>query len=162
MTTTELVKDAKGDAVRLKKILVPTDFSESSLKALQYALRFGREFGGEITLLHAVEAMPGPSFPELPCDLGCEQDQRKYAEEQFREIKAAAGNRDAMTGTVRFGAAAYEILREAAESDVDLIVMGTHGHTGWKHFVLGSTAECVVRSAPCPVLVVREKEHDFI
>jgi len=63
---------------------------------------------------------------------------------------------------VRTGLAAFEIVEAAKELDVDLIVIATHGYTGWKHFCIGSTAERVVRAAPCPVLVVREKEHDFV
>jgi nucleotide-binding universal stress UspA family protein len=64
--------------------------------------------------------------------------------------------------TVRTGLAAFEIVEAAKELDVDLIVIATHGYTGWKHFAIGSTAERVVRAAPCPVLVVREKEHEFV
>lgn len=60
------------------------------------------------------------------------------------------------------GLAAHEIVEAAKELDVDLIVIATHGYTGWKHFAIGSTAKRVVRAAPCPVLVVREKEHDFL
>ena len=62
---------------------------------------------------------------------------------------------------VRAGIPSHEIVEVAKEMDVDLIVIATHGYTGWKHFCIGSTAERVVRAAPCPVLVVREKEHEF-
>jgi nucleotide-binding universal stress UspA family protein len=62
---------------------------------------------------------------------------------------------------VRAGLPSHEIVEAAKEMDVDLIVVATHGYTGWKHFCIGSTAERVVRAAPCPVLVVREKEHEF-
>ena len=62
----------------------------------------------------------------------------------------------------RRGLASHEIVEAAKDLDVDLIVMATDGYTGWKHFCIGSTAERVVRAAPCPVLVVREKEHEFI
>ena len=64
--------------------------------------------------------------------------------------------------TTREGMPAHEIVEAAKELDTDLIVIATHGFTGWKHFCIGSTAERVVRTAPCPVFVVREKEHDFI
>ena len=63
---------------------------------------------------------------------------------------------------VRAGQPYYEITTAAKELDVDLIVITTHGRTGLKHALLGSTAERVVRHAPCPVLTVREREHDFI
>ena len=64
--------------------------------------------------------------------------------------------------TIRTGVATHEIVEAAKELDVDLIVIATHGYTGWKHFAIGSTAAQVARAAPCPVLVVREKEHDFL
>ena len=62
---------------------------------------------------------------------------------------------------VRTGLPAQEIVEAAKQFDVDLIIIATHGYTGWKHFAIGSTAERVVRAAPCPVMVVREKEHEF-
>ena len=64
--------------------------------------------------------------------------------------------------TIRTGVATHEIVEAAKELDVDLIVIATHGYTGWKHFAIGSTAARVARAAPCPVFVVREKEHDFL
>jgi nucleotide-binding universal stress UspA family protein len=63
---------------------------------------------------------------------------------------------------VREGTPFYEIIRFAREGDVDLIVMGTHGHTGLTHVLLGSVTEKVVRKAPCPVLTVRHPEHEFV
>lgn len=62
---------------------------------------------------------------------------------------------------MRTGVPTHEIVEAAKELDVDLIVIATHGYTGWKHFAIGSTAERVARAAPCSVLVVREKEHEF-
>jgi nucleotide-binding universal stress UspA family protein len=63
---------------------------------------------------------------------------------------------------IRTGLAAHEIVEAARELDSDLIVIATHGYTGWKHFCIGSTTERVVRTAPCPVFVVREKQHELI
>jgi nucleotide-binding universal stress UspA family protein len=62
---------------------------------------------------------------------------------------------------VRTGLAAHEIVEAARELDSDLIVIATHGYTGWKHLCIGSTTERVVRTAPCPVFVVREKQHEL-
>jgi universal stress protein A len=67
-----------------------------------------------------------------------------------------------VNSSTRCGLAAFEIVEAAKELNVDLIVIATHGYTGWKHFAIGSTAERVVRAALCPVLVVREKEHEFV
>jgi nucleotide-binding universal stress UspA family protein len=63
---------------------------------------------------------------------------------------------------IRTGLAAHEIVEAARDLDSDLIVIATHGYTGWKHFCIGSTTERVVRTAPCPVFVVREKQHELI
>lgn len=63
---------------------------------------------------------------------------------------------------VREGTPFYEIVSFATETDVNLIVMGTHGHTGLAHVLLGSVTEKVVRKAPCPVLTVRHPEHEFV
>ena len=67
-----------------------------------------------------------------------------------------------ITSGIRRGVATHEIVQAAEELDVDLIIMATHGVRGWKHFGLGSTADRVARAAPCPVLVVREREREFI
>ena len=85
---------------------------------------------------------------------------KEFASALVNSVRAAgvAGARS----TLRTGVATHEIVEAAKELDVDLIVIATHGYTGWKHFAIGSTAERVARAAPCPVLVVREKEHDFL
>jgi len=67
-----------------------------------------------------------------------------------------------VSSLVRVGHAPNEITKAAKELDADLIIISTHGYTSWQHFCIGSTTERVVRSAPCPVLVVREKEHEFV
>jgi nucleotide-binding universal stress UspA family protein len=72
------------------------------------------------------------------------------------------GGAAAIKWSLRTGVAAHEIVTAAKELDADLIVIASHGLTGWKHFAIGSTADRVARAAPCPVLVVREKEHDFV
>jgi len=151
-------------AIQLKKILVPLDFSSPSQNALRYARRFAEQFGGEVTLLHVLEKIPVAAAPEMPPYFDFTEDQLAAAEKNLRALCAASrGNRSpAMSSTIRTGLAAHEIVEAAKEFDSDLIVIATHGYTGWKHFCIGSTAERVVRTAPCPVLVVREKEHEFI
>jgi nucleotide-binding universal stress UspA family protein len=74
---------------------------------------------------------------------------------------AALNHTQAMEKILRVGSPAREICEAAKESGADLLVLGSHGSTGWRYFCIGSTAEHVVRAAPCSVLVVREKEHDF-
>lgn len=155
---------AKSTVLQLKKILVPVDFSPLSKKAVQYALRLAQQFKAEMTLFHALEPEIPPSFEGM---MMTQVFSDSDAPGRQKELKALVGSVRS-SGAVRVGSmfrrglAAYEIVEAAKELDVDLIVIATHGYTGWKHFCIGSTAERVVRAAPCPVLVVREKEHEFI
>jgi nucleotide-binding universal stress UspA family protein len=150
--------------IAIRKILVPTDFSPASRKSLSYALRFAEGLNSEITLLHILE-------PEIPLTLAGRLAATAFSEEELADAeeglrglvdsaKSAGGS--GTRSILRTGVATHEIVEAAKELDVDLIVIATHGFTGWKHFAIGSTAERIARAAPCPVLVVREKEHDFI
>ena len=148
----------------IKKILVPVDFSSLSKKAFQYALRLAQQFKAELTLIHVLEPAVPPSFEGLQMAPPFREEDSSGAE---RDLRALIGSvRTAGVPKVkslfRRGFASHEIVDTAKDLDVDLIVIATHGYTGWKHFCIGSTAERVVRAAPCPVLVVREKEHEFI
>jgi universal stress protein A len=148
---------------RLKKILVPTDFSSASKNAFRYALRFAKEFGAELTVLYVAAPIPSPSFAAIPgAPLFSDYD-FSGAEKNLQSIVASAGNGAVKRPRwkVRAGIPSHEIVELAKDANFDLIVIATHGYTGWKHFCIGSTAERVVRAAPCPVLVVREKEHEF-
>ena len=150
--------------LHLKKILVPTDFSETSKKAVQYALRFAEQFGCEIALLYVVE----PATPMIGAPLGVEpfteKDEFSMAEKDLAVLAAESHTTGAhsVSSLVRVGHAPNEITKAAKDLDVDLIIIATHGYTSWRHFCIGSTTERVVRTAPCPVLVVREKEHEFV
>jgi nucleotide-binding universal stress UspA family protein len=150
--------------LHLKKILVPTDFSETSKKAVQYALRFAEQFGCEIALLYVVE----PATPMIGAPLAVEpftdKDEFSMAEKDLAVLAAESHTNGAhsVNSFVRIGHAPNEITKAAKDLDVDLIIIATHGYTSWRHLCIGSTAERVVRTAPCPVLVVREKEHEFV
>ena len=148
---------------RLKKILVPTDFSECSRKALQYALPFARQFGASITLLHVVQInYSGAEFAPVDYPL-LERQMLETGEKQLGELGRITLPEDVLGHTVvRLGRPALEIAETAKKEEIDLIIMSTHGRTGLKHVFLGSTAENVVRHAPCPVLTVREHEHEFV
>lgn len=151
------------EPVHLRQILVPVDFSPPSQKALKYALRFARLFGAQLTLLHVSEkvAVAGPR--DIPPRLDYSEEQIKGAGKNLSALIASskAAGSPKIESTIRTGLAAHQIVEAAKDLDVDLIVIATHGHTGWKRFCLGSTTEQVVRTAPCPVFVVREREHDF-
>jgi universal stress protein A len=151
--------------IAIKKILVPTDFSPASRKSFCYALRFAKGLGSKITLLHVVEPATSFNMAGLPPEpVGVVEKEFADAETGLHELvdeAEAAGVSDAKS-MLRAGVATHEIVEAAKDLDVDLIVIATHGYTGWKYFAIGSTAERVARAAPCPVLVVREKEHDFL
>ncbi len=147
----------------LKKILVPTDFSDESLKALRYALRLGAPFDAKIDLLHVVNTGcfgAGYAAVDLPAitEQVVEASKESLAELAEREI----GTAENIVREVRVGPTAQTIADVAREEEIDLIVVSTHGNTGLKRMLLGSNAENIVRHAPCPVLVVRERERDFI
>ena len=150
--------------LRLKKILVPTDFSETSKKAVQYALRFAEQFDCEIALLYVVEPVTPLVGAPLGVEVSTEKDEFSMAEKDLAALAAElhANGAHLVTSSVRVGHAPNEITKAAKDLDADLIIIATHGYTSWQHMCIGSTAERVVRAAPCPVLVVREKEHEFI
>ena len=152
-----------ASALRLKRILVPIDFSDCSKKALQYALPLAKEHQAAITLLYVVpaaysaEEYTGIGYAQLQASLkeGGEKELAKLAVDEVRgEI--------ATDSLVRVGSPAREIVETARELPADLVVISTHGRTGLRHVFLGSIAEHVVQRAPCPVLVVRERERECV
>ena len=156
--------DLVPQILHLKKILVPIDFSPMSKKAFQYAVRFAEQFGCEIVLLHVVEPMTAIAGTPLAVDIFAQPEEDTAAAKAELACLAATSrnHRHSFTSAVRTGHAPNEITKGAKELDVDLIMIGTHGYTSWRHLCIGSTAERVVRTAPCPVLVVREKEQEFV
>jgi nucleotide-binding universal stress UspA family protein len=151
--------------LHLKRILVPIDFSAMSKQAFQYALRFAEQFGGEIVLLHVVEPESVIAGAPPAIDIFAQpEDDTIAAEAELAALAAKPHTNGAhsVTSSVRIGHAPNEINKAAKELDIDLIVIATHGYTNCRHLCIGATAERVVRTAPCPVLVVREKEHEFI
>jgi nucleotide-binding universal stress UspA family protein len=152
--------------VNLKAILVPIDFSESSRKAMHYALSFARQFNAEVLLLHVIEFTPLTTpVPPLPIiqDETTRVTLRESAAKQLALWRDEINSQAAVRASMRDGVSAHaEIVNAATEGNIDLIILGTRGRTGLAHLLIGSTAERVVRHAPCPVLVVREREHDFV
>jgi nucleotide-binding universal stress UspA family protein len=147
--------------IHLKNILVPLDFSETSLKALQYAVPFAKQFGAKLTLVHVVEPLAFTPELAVPAPLGGEHLAAVQA--QLAEIRTKRIPEDLPVKTiVRHNFIFDGILEAARETSADLIITSTHGLTGLRHLLMGSTAENIVRRAPCPVLVVRECEHEFV
>jgi nucleotide-binding universal stress UspA family protein len=151
--------------IALKTILFPTDFSDFSLYALDYAASFARQYGAKLVLMHVVDVfLTDPAYfaPYVP-DRRMFVDFEKKSRERLEEIaktKVPAGI--PVEIVVKQGRAFVEIVREAREREVDLVVIATHGRTGLSHAMFGSTAEKVVRKAPCPVLSIRHPEHEFV
>jgi nucleotide-binding universal stress UspA family protein len=165
MPTKKISSARRGSALlNIKHILVPSDFSPASGKALDYASHFARLCHSEVTLLHVLESSNG-LLPKSDSALARSAEaSEKNAKENLRALVRASRSRGVPEAKplLRTGVPTHEIVEAAKELDVDLIVIATHGFTGWRYFTIGSTAERVARAAPCPVLVVREKEHEFI
>lgn len=149
--------------LKIKTILVPIDFSETSRKALVYAVKMAEQFGSKVVLLNVVEPITASDFgyPPVLFDI----DNAKIAARKRLETLCRDGRVPAkLLGRVlvRCGRPFTEITDAARSLKADLIILTTHGYTGLKRVFMGSTAERVVRHAPCPVLTVREKEHEFV
>ena len=152
--------------IDLHRILVPTDFSKSSRNALTYGAAFAARFGAELHLLHVVQDLalfiPEAVMLAPPMVPPVEQFVSAARAALDRAVQELATPDVRVIPQVGEGTPFEEIVRFAREKDIDLIVMGTHGHTGLAHLFLGSVAEKVVRRAPCPVLTVRHPEHEFV
>ncbi len=152
--------------INLRRILVPTDFSRFSQVALTYASALAEKFGAELHLLHVVQDLalfiPDAVAVAPPLAAPVEQFAAAAREALERVVRDHQLERLKVRQDVREGTPFYEIIRYAKELKIDLIVMGTHGHTGLIHVLLGSVTEKVVRKAPCPVLTVRHPEHEFV
>lgn len=139
-------------------ILCPIDFSEVSLSALRLATSLRELFDARLVLVYVVEPIVAPSdFTFGPMTSGdVEERLMDRSRQSLQEVVASLEvPPEKIHSRVEHGRASQEIVRVAAEEKADLIVMGTHGYTGMAHVLLGSTAERVLRRAPCPVLTVR-------
>jgi nucleotide-binding universal stress UspA family protein len=139
----------------VKKILVPTDFSEGSTAAMQYAIGLARICSARLVLLHVMElAVYAVDFamthPGVPADIRRKLDD--MMEDCVRRVKAEGIEAEGVLAT---GTPYFEIGKAVERHAIDLIVMGTHGRMGMARVLMGSTAERVVRLAPCPVLTVK-------
>ncbi|NLT50962.1 MAG: universal stress protein [Ignavibacteria bacterium] len=148
----------------IKKILVPVDFSDYSKKALNFASDFSRQYNAELLLVYVVEPTVYPadfsmgqvSIPMMDTDL-TERAQTELETLAQKEINPNIKHQV----IIKSGKPFVEIIECASEFDADLIIIATHGHTGVEHLLFGSTAEKVVRKAPCPVLTIREPIKGF-
>jgi nucleotide-binding universal stress UspA family protein len=154
--------------IAISNVLVATDFSTGADVALEYGRAFARTFGARLHVMHVVEdvtmqlVMIGASGPLAPIEIQRDLEaaartklEASVREDDRRELRAVP--------VVRTGSnAAQAIVSYAGHADIDLIILGTHGRGGVAHLLLGSVAERVVRTAPCPVLTVRDPEREFL
>jgi nucleotide-binding universal stress UspA family protein len=153
------------DVIKLKRVLVPTDFSDSARHAFTYGLSFAKEYGAELVLLHVVENVTvGYASDLFPVRMAAGfQEISGYARAELAKLAQVARDRGlGVSEQVIQGKPSNEIIRYAAENHVDMIVLGTHGKGMLDQALFGSTTERVVRRAPCPVLTVRMAEHEFV
>lgn len=139
----------------VKKVLVPTDFSEGSDAAMHYAIGLARLCSARLVLLHVMELSVyavdfAMTHPGVPADVRRKLDE--MMEDWVRRAKAEGIEAEGVLAT---GTPYVEIGKAVERHAIDLIVMGTHGRTGMARAIMGSTAERVVRLAPCPVLTVK-------
>ncbi len=150
--------------LEIKKILVPIDFSDYSKSSLRFAVNFVKLFHAELYIIYVVEPVIYPpdfsmgqiAIPsvDLEMDKRAVEELNKLAQKEIpKEIKVHP--------IVKTGKPFLEIIDTAAEESIDLIIIATHGHTGVEHLLFGSTAEKVVRKAPCPVLTLRDPIKGF-
>lgn len=146
--------------IRLQQILVPTDFSEYSDKALRYGVAFADQFGAALHLLHVVGHPTEYGFTGVA---GLQEELRAKASARMDEIAGMWTEYNfPVHREILVGSPFVEIVRYAKSASTDMIVMGTHGRGPITHTLLGSVAEKVVRKSPCPVLTVRHPEHEFV
>jgi len=141
-----------------KHVLVPVDFSEPSMRALQYAGSIAERYDAS---LHVVHVVPNPYIDDpaglyLPLPINYVTDLVNHAQRRLDEL-LAPGDRERLRvkAIVKVGDPVRQVVAYAEGESIGVIVMGTHGRSGVAHLFLGSVAERVVRMAPCPVLTVR-------
>jgi len=152
--------------IAINNILVATDFGEAADSALRYGRELAGRFGATLHVLNVVEDAFASAFAV--------EAYSAVVPEMLKEVESAArgrlhelvvdsdGSGPRTTSAIRTGSPICAIVDYAREHDIDLIVMGTHGRGALAHVVMGSVAERVVRLAPCPVLTVRNPEHEFV
>ena len=142
----------------LKKVLVPIDFAEASDAALIYARSLAKAFGAELHIIHVMENLFFRPMANDPVAIEAGVTSRlteQLTDEDRRTLGAVAVMR-------KSDEPAEEIVRYAEAEGIGLIVMGTHGRVKMARLLMGSVAEKVVRTAPCPVLTIRHPEHEFV
>lgn len=152
--------------IEIRRILCPIDFSDYSRRALDHAVAIARWYDSSVTVLHVFSAAPvaayapgAPGFQSIVLTKE-DRDQLLAGIQRFIDEEAAPGL--SITPMLREGSSAPEILHEAERLPADLLVMGTHGRSGFERLLLGSITEKVLHKAPCPVLTVPRGASDAV
>jgi nucleotide-binding universal stress UspA family protein len=148
--------------LRLGKILVPIDFSECSMKGLTYAKALAKQFGAKLVLLNSVALQyyfTNDEYARYDWPLLMQQAEKAARNQMRNLIEKTDWDGIEVESSLQIGHAGQQICARAIEHHADVIVTSTHGTTGFKHILVGSTAEYVVRHASCPVLVVPGHER---
>lgn len=149
--------------LQVNKILVPIDFSDYSKNALKYAAKFAASFNSKIYLIYVIEPVIYPAdfsmgqvaLPSIDTEMNTR------AKDELEQLAKREITGLEVVSLIKTGKPFVEIIETAQEEDIDMIIIATHGHTGIEHVLFGSTAEKVVRKAPCPVLTIREPLKGF-
>ena len=150
--------------IEIRKIVYPTDFSDYAAYALPYVEEFAKKFGAKVILTHVIAVPVYAATYEIAVDMTSLREAiQEAAVKKLGEIAdqlRAAGIE--VQAAVELGNSFVEIISVARREKADLIIIATHGLGALKNLLLGSTAERVVRKAPCPVLTIRHPEHEFV
>ncbi len=150
--------------MEIKTILYPTDFSRGARVAMDHVISLAQDYNAKLILLHVIQDISVAEW-FIPSSLSVAELLEDLEKNAGKEIDALGDEIAAKVKTVEKivvrGMPFVEIIRTARETNADLIVIGTHGRTGMDHVLFGSTAEKVVRKAPCPVLTVRMAGKEF-
>lgn len=151
---------------RPKRILWPTDFSPLANKAGQYARTFREQFDSELHIVHVCLPVVSPEIAvPLPTGIELSVNEQELTDAAQRDLRHIVDERfdgdDSIVTAVMFGNPWSMICDYAGSENIDLIVVGTHGFTGIRHALIGSTAERIVQHAPCPVLTIKAGEDEF-
>jgi nucleotide-binding universal stress UspA family protein len=147
------------------KILVPIDFSECSMKGLAYAKALAKQFGSQLLLLNAVALQyyfTSDEYARYDWSLLMQQAEKAARNQMRKLIEKTDWDGIEVESSLQIGHAGQQICARAIDHDADVIVTSTHGTTGFKHILIGSTAEYIVRHASCPVLVVPSHERSAL
>lgn len=148
--------------MKVEKILFPTDFSEGSFHALPYAVDFSKHYNARLYILHTIYDITRATDSHVP-HISADELYREISEWAQKEMEKCCIEEirglPNVEKVVLKGVPYEEIIKFAAKEKIDMIVMGTYGRVGLDRFLFGSTAERVVRRAPCPVMTVRVPKH---